>query len=121
VDIHSHNCIYNFSRIEMTTNEVTNKLTKQIKDYIEKVGGYAERINVKGIRGRKSTNPGHPDIDCCFRGKSFKVEIKNSEKDALNPNQQQFKRRYESAGGKVFVVWDLELFQTDFKIWVCKF
>jgi len=56
-----------------------------------------------------------------LRGKSFKVEVKNSEKDALNPNQQQFKRRYESAGGKVFVVWDLEIFQTDFKIWVCKF
>ncbi len=87
----------------------TNKLTQEIIQWVKDRGGYAKRINVVGIRNRKSTI-GHPDIDCICEGKAFKVEIKKNAKEKLNPAQEEFKKEYEAAGGKVFIAYDFNLF-----------
>jgi|SRR5690606_3926759 len=97
-----------------TTNQKTNDLTKQIKEFIESRGGYAERINVAKRPGRTTTNIGHPDLDCIVSGKAFKVEVKKDAKDKLRETQEAFKDRYEKAGGKVIVTWDIEHFINEF-------
>ncbi len=98
-----------------TQTEITNNLTQSIIDVIRKAGGYAKRINVTSVRGRKATNAGHPDIDAMFKGVPFKVEIKKDSKDKLNLKQIEFKKEYESAGGIIIVVYRLDLFLLEFE------
>lgn len=101
------------------TNATTNAILTLIKSY----KGFAVRINTSGIPiiinnrvtgWRPSLSKGHPDIDGCYMGYSFKVEVKTG-KDKLSPDQINFIKEYEGAGGKCFVVKDSQDFENQFK------
>jgi hypothetical protein len=96
-----------------------NIVTKQIVEYIRAIGGYARRINVYGVRNRKQDNKGHPDTDCLYKGRGFKVEVKDIN-EKLTDSQIQYIAEYEMAGGKVFVARGyngLDNFINEFKKW----
>lgn len=90
---------YLFESGNYTQAEYTNKLTQFIVETFQLTPGcYAWRVNVKGIRGRKATNKGMADIIGAIRGQFVAIEIK-SDKDKLNPDQEDFKADVLSSGG----------------------
>lgn len=90
----------------MTQTEITNKITKNILDYFERIGYCAFRINTQSIRGRRSRNKGAADIRAVYKGFSIDIEVK-SEKDGLNPDQEKFKEKILNSGGQY---WEIRTF-----------
>jgi len=53
------------------------------------------------------TKAGHPDLDLCWRGKVFSIELKTP-KGALSAIQKQRHRKLEHCGWPVYVCRDLD-------------
>lgn len=103
----------------------TNNTTNAIIDYVKLHGGFARRVNTSGIpiitgghiRGwRKSKNIGAADIRIIFAGYSIDVEIKTG-KDKQRPDQAEFQKEVEAAGGEYWEVKDVPDFIELFSNW----
>lgn len=51
--------------------------------------------------------PGSPDIVCVVDGRYLGIEVKDA-KGRLNPNQVDFRKRLEAAGGAFILAWSLD-------------
>lgn len=81
-------------------SRTANGLQSIICNYMKYVGGVGNRINVVGIRGRKSsTLKGTADLDILFpNGKTAKIEIKAGS-DRPREEQLKMQARVRKAGG----------------------
>jgi hypothetical protein len=104
------------SKTNSTTSAILLLITQNYKCYGVRINtsGIPIIINNRVIGWRPSTSKGHPDIDGCYKGLSFKVEIKTGD-DKLSEDQILFISNYEKAGGKCFVVRDSADFENQFK------
>ena len=101
--------------------DATNQLTLDVQNFLFEKRVFSWRQNTQGRIGRDgklylATKKGVPDILGCYQGHFFGVEIKQ-EKEALSIEQQGFVQSVYSAGGKVFVTRDIEVFKSEFRIW----
>ena len=134
---------YACSRTKMPTDYVVrtkyidttaNGLTKCVIDYINLIGGQAERISNTGryidnskivtdVLGNRQkigsgkyikgtgTN-GTADISATFKGKSIKIEIKM--KDKQSEAQKEYQQAIERAGGIYFICHNFDEFLEKF-------
>jgi hypothetical protein len=134
---------YACSRTKMPTeyvvrtkyNDTTaNGLTKCVTDYINLIGGQAERISNTGryidesrivtdvLGNRKKIGSGKyikgtgtngtADISATFKGKSIKIEIKM--KDKQSEVQKEYQQAIERAGGIYFICHNFDEFLEKF-------
>lgn len=114
-------------------DKTANGLTRCIIDFIELMGGQAERINNTGrqMDGRKtytnvlgnrrtigsikwikgSGTDGTADISATINGRSVKVEVKIG-KDKQSQKQKEYQQAIEKASGIYFIAKDFESFYT---------
>jgi len=112
-----------------------NGLTRCIIDYINFIGGQAERINttgrvidntktVKNVIGQNQTvgskqyipttgTKGSADISALYLGKSYKIEVKIG-KDRQSEAQKDYQMRIEAAGGVYYIAKSFD----EFYAWV---
>ena len=120
-------------------NDTTaNGLTKCVTDYINFIGGQAERISNTGryidesrivtdvLGNRKKIGSGKyikgtgtngtADISATFKGKSIKIEIKM--KDKQSEAQKEYQQAIERAGGIYFICHTFDEFLEKFNTFV---
>jgi len=138
---------YACSRTKMPTDYVVrtkyidttaNGLTKCVIDYINFIGGQAERISNTGryidesrivtdvLGNRKKIGTGKyikgtgtngtADISATFKGKSIKIEIKM--KDKQSEVQKEYQQAIERAGGIYFICHTFDEFLDKFNTFV---
>ena len=117
-------------------DKTANELTKSIINWIRLNGGQSERISVTGrmIDRRKlftdclghyreigstqwiksSMQRGSADVSAIIKKKSVKIEIKVG-KDKQRPDQVNYQRSVEAAGGIYFIATSFEQFYTWYK------
>jgi hypothetical protein len=115
-----------------------NGLTKCVIDYINLIGGQAERISNTGryiddskivtdvLGNRKKIGTGKyikgtgtngtADISATFKGKSIKIEIKM--KDKQSEAQKEYQQAIERAGGIYFICHTFDEFLDKFNTFV---
>jgi hypothetical protein len=134
---------YACSRTKMPTDYVVrtkyidttaNGLTKCVTDYINLIGGQAERISNTGryidesrivtdvLGNRKKIGSGKyikgqgtngtADISATYKGKSIKIEIKM--KDKQSEAQKEYQQAIERAGGIYFICHNFDEFLEKF-------
>jgi len=81
---------------------MVNKLQSKILKYLKEIGAYS----VKVVRANKD---GVPDIVACFEGKFYGFEIKSG-RDKLRALQDYNIKEIRKAGGKAWVIYDIEDF-----------
>ena len=111
-------------------DSTANGLTKCVIDYINLIGGQAERISNTGryidesrivtdvLGNRKKIGSGKyikgtgtngtADISATFKGKSIKIEIKM--KDKQSEAQKEYQQAIERAGGIYFICHNFDEF-----------
>jgi len=116
------------------TDATANGLTKCVTDYINFIGGQAERISNTGryiddskivtdiLGNRKKIGSGKyikgqgtngtADISATFKGKSIKIEIKM--KDKQSEVQKEYQQAIERAGGIYFICHNFDEFLEKF-------
>ena len=119
-------------------DSTANGLTKCVIDYINLIGGQAERISNTGryidesrivtdvLGNRKKIGSGKyikgtgtngtADISATFKGKSIKIEIKM--KDKQSEAQKEYQQAIERAGGIYFICHNFEEFLDKFNTFV---
>lgn len=119
-------------------DSTANGLTKCVTDYINLIGGQAERISNTGryideskivtdvLGNRKKIGTGKyikgtgtngtADISATYKGKSIKIEIKM--KDKQSEAQKEYQQSIERAGGIYFICHNFEEFLDKFNIFV---
>ena len=119
-------------------DSTANGLTKCVTDYINLIGGQAERISNTGryideskivtdvLGNRKKIGSGKyikgtgtngtADISATFKGKSIKIEIKM--KDKQSEAQKEYQQSIERAGGIYFICHNFEEFLDKFNTFV---
>jgi hypothetical protein len=119
-------------------DSTANGLTKCVTDYINLIGGQAERISNSGryideskivtdvLGNRKKIGTGKyikgtgtngtADISATYKGKSIKIEIKM--KDKQSEAQKEYQQSIERAGGIYFICHNFEEFLDKFNIFV---
>ena len=119
-------------------DSTANGLTKCVTDYINLIGGQAERISNTGryideskivtdvLGNRKKIGTGKyikgtgtngtADISATFKGKSIKIEIKM--KDKQSEVQKEYQQAIERAGGIYFICHNFDEFLDKFNIFV---
>jgi hypothetical protein len=117
------------------TDKTANGLTKCIIEYINLIGGQAERISSTGryIDKRKtyvdvigftrqigsgewikgSGTKGTADISATYNGRSIKIEVKIG-KDRMSEAQHLYRESIEKAGGVYIIAKTFEQFYNDF-------
>jgi len=120
------------------TDTTANGLTKCVIDYINFIGGQAERISNTGryidesrivtdvLGNRKKIGSGKyikgtgtngtADISATFKGKSIKIEIKM--KDKQSEVQKEYQQAIERAGGIYFICHTFDEFLEKFNTFV---
>ena len=120
------------------TDTTANGLTKCVIDYINFIGGQAERISNTGryidesrivtdvLGNRKKIGSGKyikgtgtngtADISATFKGKSIKIEIKM--KDKQSEVQKEYQQAIERAGGIYFICHNFDEFLEKFNTFV---
>lgn len=115
-------------------DSTANGLTKCVIDYINLIGGQAERISNTGryidesrivtdvLGNRKKIGTGKyikgtgtngtADISATFKGKSIKIEIKM--KDKQSEAQKEYQQMIERAGGIYFICHNFDEFLDKF-------
>jgi F0F1-type ATP synthase alpha subunit len=115
-------------------DSTANGLTKCVTDYINLIGGQAERISNSGryideskivtdvLGNRKKIGTGKyikgtgtngtADISATFKGKSIKIEIKM--KDKQSEAQKEYQQAIERAGGIYFICHNFDEFLDKF-------
>jgi hypothetical protein len=78
-------------------------IQKAIKDYLNSLP-YVRAVNV---HGGKYGNNGEPDIDCSFRGRTVKIEVKKPG-EKPKPIQQRVMNMWRKTGAIVFVATSKE-------------
>jgi len=116
------------------SDKTANGLTKCIIDFINFMGGQAERINCMGrtidrrqvktdVLGKvrvigsvdyipTTMTRGTADISATIRGRAVKIEVKAGNKDRMSEAQREYQQHIESAGGIYFVARTFEQFYT---------
>ena len=116
------------------TDATANGLTKCVTDYINLIGGQAERISNTGryidesrivtdvLGNRKKIGSGKyikgqgtngtADISATYKGKSIKIEIKM--KDKQSEAQKEYQQAIERAGGIYFICHNFDEFLEKF-------
>lgn len=85
------------------------KIKKEIKDYIESIGGYWASVT-----GGPYSKPGDPDMVVCLKGRFIGIEGKiHGEK--LKPIQEMRKEEIEDAGGIHIIGRSREEVEAEFK------
>ena len=85
-------------------------LQERIQKYIEGKGGYVIKTH-----GDMTTEPGIPDLLCCYKGQFIAIEVKvNNNKPS--PQQGIHCRKIMKAGGITLIAWSLEEVKTIFRI-----
>lgn len=76
-------------------------LQERIQRFIEKQGGYCFKNH-----GDMTTEPGRPDIVCCYKGLFVGIEVKVDDNE---PSRQQgiHCRNIWKSKGIAFITWDL--------------
>ena len=119
-------------------DSTANGLTKCVTDYINLIGGQAERISSSGryidesrivtdvLGNRKKIGTGKyikgtgtngtADISATFKGKSIKIEIKM--KDKQSEAQKEYQQAIERAGGIYFICHNFDEFLDKFNTFV---
>lgn len=119
-------------------DSTANGLTKCVTDYINLIGGQAERISNTGryiddskivtdvLGNRKKIGSGKyikgqgtngtADISATFNGKSIKIEIKM--KDKQSEVQKEYQQAIERAGGIYFICHNFDEFLDKFNTFV---
>jgi len=115
------------------SDKTANGLTKMIIDFLKFNGWQAERVSVTGryidkskvftdCIGRQrrigsgkwipaSMQPGTADISATIAGRSVKIEVKcKATKDWIRPEQREYQKQVEAAGGIYVVTTDFESF-----------
>ena len=116
------------------SDRTANGLTKCIIDYINLIGGIAERRNSMGryLQPKTYTNvfgkkvqlgkgkyipttgwKGTSDISGVFEGVPLAVEVKIG-KDKMSKAQEEYKAQFEAAGGWFCIARDFEQFYNEF-------
>jgi hypothetical protein len=112
-------------------DKTANDLTKSIIAWIQLNGGQAERISVTGraidhrhtytdVLGHRrqigslqwltaSMKKGSADISATIQGRSVKCEVK-VQRDKQRPEQKEYQRQVEAAGGIYFIATSFEQF-----------
>lgn len=77
-------------------------LQERIQQFIERQGGYCFKNH-----GDMTTEPGRPDIVCCYKGLFVGIEVKVDDNE---PSRQQgiHCRNIWKSKGIAFITWDLE-------------
>lgn len=113
------------------SDKTANGLTKCIIDFINYMGGQAERINCMGrtidrrqvktdVLGKvrvigsidyipTTMTKGTADISATIRGRSVKIEIKIG-RDRMSEAQKEYQKQIEAAGGIYFIARTFEQF-----------
>lgn len=111
------------------SDKTANKLTRTIIDFIELIGGQAERINTQGqMRDKSKTytdalgyqrtvgskqwtkgtgTKGSADISAVYKGITFKIEIKIGN-DKQSAEQKKYQKAIESSGGVYMIARDFD-------------
>lgn len=76
-------------------------LQERIQRFIEKQGGYCFKNH-----GDMTTEPGRPDIVCCYKGLFIGIEVKVDDNEPTR-HQGIHCRKIWNAGGIAFITWDL--------------
>jgi F0F1-type ATP synthase alpha subunit len=119
-------------------DSTANGLTKCVTDYINLIGGQAERISNTGryideskivtdvLGNRKKIGTGKyikgtgtngtADISATYKGKSIKIEIKM--KDKQSEVQKEYQQAIERAGGIYFICHNFDEFLDKFNTFV---
>jgi hypothetical protein len=111
------------------SDKTANGLTKMIIDFIQLMGGQAERINTMGrvIAGKTKIDfhtgkvtkdntyipttgtKGSADISATVKGRSVKIEIKIG-KDRQSERQKNYEENITNAGGVYYIARDFDSF-----------
>lgn len=117
------------------TQNSANGITRCIVDYVNFIGGMAERINTMGriidntkvvgnVLGQKMTIgskqyiptsgvKGSADISITYKGQAIKCEVKYK-KDRQSTAQKEYEQRITEAGGLYFIAKSFDEFYTWF-------
>lgn len=93
---------------------ITNKLTKEIIDYIILNKGHAERVNnisrqVKGRWVKSAMMRGTADIHAIIKGKPVMIEVKVG-KDRQSIYQKIYQKSVENSKGIYYIAKDFDSF-----------
>jgi hypothetical protein len=100
-------------------DHTANELTKSIIEFMEVIGGQAERINSMGRQinygGQtkwiySTTKNGTADISATWEGISVKIEVKATNGEKQSEVQKQYQKSIEQAGGIYLLARSMEGF-----------
>jgi hypothetical protein len=107
-------------KLKPWNDDTSNGLTNAIMDFLKYHRHYCNRINCIGLNRRingkmvytpSSTRKGVSDIHSIINGQHVSIEVKcKATKDRMSKEQDQERKRVESAGGIYFVATDMDSF-----------
>ena len=110
----------NGMKLKPWNDDTSNGLTKAIQDFLKYKGHYYNRINCIGLNRRingkmvytqSSTRNGVADIHSIINGKHCSIEVKcSATKDKMSKDQEQERKKVESAGGIYYIAKDMDSF-----------